>query len=117
MRKNTLVTMEFNKIERIAITSVLIGMMNVDNDVDVREVLYFNQIQNTIGITQEEFKQGKEQNILLSLLFVKTMSDMKKLALVKMLTEMIKADGKEDVREMQLFNLIVESTGIDKLLS
>ena len=47
-------------MERIAITSVLIGMMNVDNDVDVREVLYFNQIQNTIGITQEEFKQGKE---------------------------------------------------------
>ena len=54
--------MEFNKIERIAITSILIGMMNVDNDVDLREVLYFNQIQNTIGITQEEFEQGKEQN-------------------------------------------------------
>lgn len=49
--------MEFNKIERIAITSILIGMMNVDNDVDLREVLYFNQIQNTIGITQEEFEQ------------------------------------------------------------
>ena len=45
------------------------------------------------------------------------MSDIKKLALVKMLTEMIKADGKEDAREMQLFNLIVKSTEIDKLLS
>ena len=53
--------MEFNKIERIAITSILIGMMNVDNDVDLREVLYFNQIQNTIGITQEEFEQGKNR--------------------------------------------------------
>lgn len=63
--------MEFNKIERIAITSILIGMMNVDNDVDLREVLYFNQIQNTIGITQEEFEQGKEQNILLSLVLYK----------------------------------------------
>lgn len=71
--------MEFNKIERIAITSILIGMMNVDNDVDLREVLYFNQIQNTIGITQEEFEQGKEQNILLSLVLIKTMSDNKKL--------------------------------------
>lgn len=108
--------MEFNSIERIAITSVLIGMMNVDNDVDVREVLYFNQIQNIIGITQEEFKQGKEQNILLSLVVIKTMSDIKKFAIVKMLTEMIKADGKEDVREMQLFNIIIESTGINKLI-
>ena len=94
--------MEFNKIERIAITSILIGMMNVDNDVDLREVLYFNQIQNTIGITQEEFEQGKEQNILLSLVLIKTMSDNKKLALVKMLIEMIKADGKEAPQEMML---------------
>ncbi|BEI55165.1 MULTISPECIES: tellurite resistance TerB family protein [Butyricimonas] len=108
--------MEFNKIERIAITSILIGMMNVDNDVDLREVLYFNQIQNTIGITQEEFEQGKEQNILLSLVLIKTMSDNKKLALVKMLIEMIKADGKEAPQEMQLFNIIIESTGINKLL-
>ena len=108
--------MEFNKIERIAITSTLIGMMNVDNDVDLREVLYFNQIQNTIGITQEEFEQGKEQNILLSLVLIKTMSDNKKLALVKMLIEMIKADGKEAPQEMQLFNIIIESTGINKLL-
>ena len=116
LRKNTLVTMEFNKIERIAITSILIGMMNVDNDVDLREVLYFNQIQNTIGITQEEFEQGKEQNILLSLVLIKTMSDNKKLALVKMLIEMVKADGKEAPQEMQLFNIIIESTGINKLL-
>ena len=108
--------MEFNKIERIAITSILIGMMNVDNDVDLREVLYFNRIQNTIGITQEEFEQGKEQNILLSLVLIKTMSDNKKLALVKMLIEMIKADGKEAPQEMQLFNIIIESTGINKLL-
>ena len=108
--------MEFNKIERIAITSILIGMMNVDNDVDLREVLYFNQIQNTIGITQEEFEEGKEQNILLSLVLIKTMSDNKKLALVKMLIEMIKADGKEAPQEMQLFNIIIESTGINKLL-
>ncbi len=91
-------------------------MMNVDNDVDLREVLYFNQIQNTIGITQEEFEQGKEQNILLSLVLIKTMSDNKKLALVKMLIEMIKADGKEAPQEMQLFNIIIESTGINKLL-
>ena len=108
--------MEFNKIERIAITSILIGMMNVENDVDLRELLYFNQIQNTIGITQEEFEQGKEQNILLSLVLIKTMSDNKKLALVKMLIEMIKADGKEAPQEMQLFNIIIESTGINKLL-
>ena len=91
-------------------------MMNVDNDVDLREVLYFNQIQNTIGITQEEFEQGKEQNILLSLVLIKTMSDNKKLALVKMLIEMIKADCKEAHQEMQLFNIIIESTGINKLL-
>ena len=91
-------------------------MMNVDNDVDLREVLYFNQIQNTIGITQEEFEQGKEQNILPSLVLIKTMSDNKKLALVKMLIEMIKADGKEAPQEMQLFNIIIESTGINKLL-
>ena len=80
---------------------------------DVCKLINFGIIDD---ITQEEFEQGKEQNILLSLVLIKTMSDNKKLALVKMLIEMIKADGKEAPQEMQLFNIIIESTGINKLL-
>lgn len=108
--------MEFTSIERISIAAILLGMMNVDNDVDVREILYFNQIQNNIGITNEEFKQGKEQNMLLSLLVIKGMPDVKKLVVGNMLYNMIKADGKEDQRELELFNLISATTGMNDVV-
>lgn len=73
--------MEFTSIERMSIANVLVAMMNIDKNVDVREVLYFNQVQNVIAITDYEFKQGKEQNLLLSLLTLGSMNDTKKLIL------------------------------------
>lgn len=109
--------MEFTSIERISIANILIEMMNVDNDVDVREVLYFNQIQNVMNITNDEFKQGKEQNVLISLLTIKSMSDIKKCAVGKMLIEMIEADGKVDEQELKLFNLVCQTTGLNEAVS
>lgn len=108
--------MEFTSIERISIANVLVAMMNIDKNVDVREVLYFNQVQNVIAITDDEFKQGKEQNLLLSLLTLGSMNDTKKLILAKVLLEMINADGKIADEEIKLLNVIVQATGLDKLI-
>lgn len=108
--------MEFTSIERMSIANVLVAMMNIDKNVDVREVLYFNQVQNVIAITDDEFKQGKEQNLLLSLLTLGSMNDTKKLILAKVLLEMINADGKIAEEEIKLLNVIVQATGLDKLM-
>lgn len=109
--------MEYTSIERISIANILIHMMNADNDIDIREVLYFNQIQNTIGITNDEYQKGKEQNLLISLLCVQSMSNQKKLALGLMLTEMINADGKVDNKELEVFSIVCKATGLDNIIN
>lgn len=90
--------------------------MNADGNVDVREVIYFNQIQNVVKITNDELKNGKEQNLLISLLTVKSMDNTKKLALGTMLVEMINADGRVDEKEMEFFNLVAQATGLVELV-
>lgn len=107
---------QFTSIEKITIANILIHMMNSDNDVDVKEVLYFNQIQNRIGMTDQEFRQGKEQNLLISLAVIQSMTDYKKLLLGVMLHEMINADGKVDEKELELFNVVCKAGGIDTLM-
>ncbi len=108
--------MEFNSNERTSIACVLIAMMNIDKNVDVREVLYFRQIQNVIAITDDEFKRGKEQNLLLSLLTLKSMNDTQKLILGKMLLEMVNADGKIVDEEAKLLYVIAHATGLNEVI-
>ena len=108
--------MEFTHIEKIAIASVLIDLMNVDGNVDFRETLYMNQLRNNLNISEEEIKNGKAQNLLASLLVLGTMNNEKKYALGIMLTEMIKADGKEDDNEIKYFNIICDAIGMKQAI-
>lgn len=110
-------TIEFTSIEKLSIVNVLINMMNIDNNVDPREVLYFNQIQNNIHISNAEFEKGKEQQLLISLLCIKGMPNSKKLVVGIMLQQMIQADGVVNPRELELFNFLAESTGLDALIT
>ena len=104
--------MEFTHIEKVAIASVLIDLMNVDGNVDIREVLYLNQIRNVVNINDEEIEEGKKQNILTSLLILATMNSEKKTAFGLMLHEMINADGKVDNSEIKYFNIIYNAIGL-----
>lgn len=108
--------MEFTHIEKVAIASVLIDLMNADGNVDFRETLYMNQLRNNLNISEEEIKEGKEQNLLVSLLVLGTMNNEKKYALAIMLTEMIKADGKEDVNEIKYFNVVANAIGMKQAI-
>ena len=108
--------MEFTQIERIAIASVLIDLMNADGNVDIRETLYMNQLRNNLNISEGEILAGKEQNLLVSLLVLGTMNNEKKYALGFMLTEMIKADGKEDANEIKYFNVVCNAIGLKQAI-
>ena len=102
--------------EKVAIASVLIDLMNADGNVDFRETLYMNQLRNNLNISEEEIKEGKEQNLLVSFLVLGTMNNEKKYTLAIMLTEMIKADGKEDVNEIKYFNVVANAIGMKQAI-
>lgn len=108
--------MEFTQIERVSIARVLIDLMNADGNVDIRETLYMNQIRNVLNITDAEIQAGKNQNILISLLALKSMNNEKKYALGVMLTEMINADGKVDNNELKYFNIICKAIEMEEII-
>lgn len=108
--------MEFSSIERTSIANVLLAMMNIDGNVDAREIMYFEQLKHAIAITNDEFERGKREDLLHSLLILKCISNEKKLALGLMLHEMINADGKITNEETKLLLVVAHAIGLVELI-
>ena len=108
--------MEFNSIERTSIANVLFAMMHADGNIDAREIMYFEQIQHAIAITNDEFERGKGEDLFRSLLILRSISNEKKIALGLMLHEMINADGKTTNEEMKLLLVVAHAIGLVELI-
>lgn len=102
--------------EKMATVCTLTHMMNADNNIDINEALLFTSIQHHLSITEEEFQTGKDMNLLFALTIIRDMPDEKKLLVGGLITEMMKADGKIDTRELKLFALIAEACKFQQLI-
>jgi uncharacterized tellurite resistance protein B-like protein len=109
--------MKYTTNERIAIVRILLEMMNVDGEVALEEILYFGQLKKMMDITKDDFVNGKNINLLVSLLVIKEMPDEKKFSVGLMLHQMLNADGKATVSELKLFNMVCDTTGIGDIIS
>ncbi len=110
-------TIVFSETQKAAIVSLLIEMINVDKKVDPSECSVFDLICVECGISDEIFKLGRSLNSMVAIDIMKRMSDMQKIATAQMLTRVIDADAQDDDREIKLFNVICEATGVDVLIS
>ena len=107
----------FSETQKAALVSLLIEMINVDGEVDPRECDVFNTICVEYGITDEIFRLGQRLDSVLAVDLMRNMSDVQKIATAQLLTRVIDADTKDDDREIQLFNIICRSTGVDVLIN
>lgn len=85
-------SMNLTKKEKLAIICVLVGMMNADSDVDIREVSFIETLVEEFNLTPEETIQGRDLNLFVALAIIKDFSRPKKLYVSDLLVKMIEAD-------------------------
>lgn len=110
-------TIDFNETQKAAIVSLLIEMINVDQEVHPNECAVFDSICVEYGISEDTFSLGRSLDSMVAIDIMKRMSDVQKIATAQMLTRVIDADAKDDDKEIQLFNTICVFTGVDTLVN
>ncbi len=108
---------DFTETQKAAIVSLMIEMINVDNEVAPSECSEFNKICVEYGIGDEIFSLGRSLNSLVALDIMKRMSDVQKIVTAQLLVRVIDADAKDDDLEIKLFNVICRETGVDVLVN
>lgn len=110
-------TIDFNETQKAAIVSLLIEMINADQEVHPNECAVFDSICVEYGISEDTFSLGRSLDSMVAIDIMKRMSDVQKIATAQMLTRVIDADAKDDDKEIQLFNTICVFTGVDTLVN
>ena len=108
---------DFNETQKAAIVSLLIEMINADNEVHPNECTVFDSICVEYCICDDTFSLGRSLNSMVAIDIMKRMSDIQKLATAQLLTRVIDADANDDDKEIQLFNIICKATGVDTLIN
>ena len=108
---------KFTEMQKAAMVSLLIEMINVDGIVDPSECEVFDTICVEYGIDEETYSLGKSLNCLVAVEMMKRMNDRQKIAIAQLLTRVIDADAKDDDKESQLLNVICTATGVDILIN
>ncbi len=109
--------MAFTREEKAAIVSLIIEMINSDGSVTYQELLTTNVIVRELAVDSDTFNLGVRLKPEHAIALVSRLDDSKKIAVGKLLTRAIDADGNVDTRELALLGTICRATGIDKLLS
>ena len=110
-------TIDFNETQKAAIVSLLIEMINADQEVHPSECSVFDTICVEYGISEDTFNLGRSLNSMVAIDIMKRMSDIQKITTARLLTRVIDADARDDDKEIQLFNIICNFTGVDILVN
>ena len=108
---------DFNETQKAAIVSLLIEMINADQEVHPDECSVFDTICVEYNICDDTFNLGRSLNSMVAIDIMKRMSDIQKIATAQLLTRVIDADARDDDKEIQLFNIICNFTGVDTLVN
>ena len=109
--------MEFSETQKAAIVSLLIEMINADQEVHPNECSVFDTICVEYSICEDTFNLGRSLNTMVAIDIMKRMSDVQKIVTAQLLTRVIDADAKDDDQEIRLFNIICNITGVDTLIN
>lgn len=108
---------QFNETQKAAIVSLLIEMINADSKVVVEECTVFDTICVEYAISEDIFSLGRSLDSMAAINIMKNMSDVQKIATAQLLIRVIDADACDDDKEIQLFNIICRTTGVDVLVN
>ena len=108
---------QFTEMQKAAVVSLMIEMINADGAVDPLECDVFDAICAEYAINEEIYNLGRSLNGLVAVDMMKKMSDQQKIATAQLLIRVIDADAKDDDAEIRLFNIICRATGLDTLIN
>jgi len=104
--------LNLSSLEKKAISKVLLDIVNADGKISGGEVLYFQQLQKALGISDEELQEAKFMSVIGCLAILKGLLLHEKEALAIMMLEMIRADGKVDDEELKVFAVVCAAADI-----
>ena len=107
----------YTDVQKAAVVSLLIEMINADRVVDPSECTVFDTICVEYGVGEDTFKLGRSLDSMVAINIMKNMSDVQKIATAQLLIRVIDADANDDDKEIQLFNIICRATGVDTLIN
>ena len=98
----------FTTQEKVAISNVLIVLMNADNEISSGEILYLAQLKLVLGLSDDILNQAKQQDFMESLIAIKKMSILQKKTLTTMMFEMANADSHVCDNELKIMIVIAK---------
>lgn len=103
----------FSREQREAVVSLIVEMVNVDDVVAFGELVASNSLNGRFGVTDADFAAGRALGSRRACEVVAAMSSEQKVAVGRVLVEVIDADGRVDDREVELLERIGKETGLD----
>ena len=105
-RKKKQMDLNLTEEQKKAMASVLIDIMNADDNIHVEEVKYLKQLQEALGISEEGIEECLHLSVVNSMRIIRGLDHLQKQAFSFMMTEMIKADGEVDSREADVLTVV-----------
>ena len=100
--------MEFTSIEKQAVISLMIGIIEADSWIDDEEIEFAQDVLDAIECSEEDFELGQDLPLLPALVTVKNMTDEQK--------SVVAEDRIITAEEAVIFDYVSELTGLDDIL-
>ena len=108
--------MEFTSIEKQAVISLMIGIIEADSWIDDEEIEFAQDVLDAIDCSEEDFELGQDLPLLPALVTVKNMTDEQKSVVAEVICATIVADRIITAEEAVIFEYGSELTGMDDIL-
>ena len=108
--------MEFTSIEKQAVISLMIGIIEADSWIDDEEIEFAQDVLDAIDCSEEDFELGQDLPLLPALVTVKNMTDEQKSGVAEVICATIVADRIITAEEAVIFDYVSELTGMDDIL-
>ena len=108
--------MEFTSIEKQAVISLMIGIIEADSWIDDEEIEFAQDVLDASECSEEDFELGQDLPLLPALVTVKNMTDEQKSVVAEVICATIVADRIITAEEAVIFDYVSELTGMDDIL-
>ena len=108
--------MEFTSMEKQAVISLMVGIIEADGWIDDEEIEFAQDVLDAIECTEEDFELGQDMPLLPALVFVKNLTEEQKSVVSDVISATIVADRVITLEEAVVFDYVSELTGIDDIL-
>lgn len=108
--------MEFTSMEKQAVISLMVGIIEADGWIDDEEIEFAQDVLDAIECTEEDFELGQDMPLLPALVIVKNLTEEQKSVVSDVISATIVADRVITLEEAVVFDYVSELTGIDDIL-